>query len=194
MKIMNAILFPALTHLLLIGCASNKLSNNDVKIIERNMVNRLGENHYQTSTEIEIDAPISEVWRVLTDFDAMEKWSSSFKGIVEGKLKNGESVTVSYFINNRPNKVAHKLIYEVGVEYGWSDPLGGPFKGLKDNHRFRVEKISSTKTRFIQSDDFQHIGNGNISSEEMANFTLETYPTFNRELKQQVELLLDSKQ
>jgi hypothetical protein len=58
---------------------------------------------------------------------------------------------------------------------------------LVDNHRFRVEKISDNQTRFIQSDDFNGLGNTEMSAEKVANITVKFFPIFNRELKIQVE-------
>ena len=72
-------------------------------------------------------------------------------------------------------------------EFGWSEPMEDSFKGLTDNHRFRVEKISDNQTLFIQSDDFNGLGNEGMFAEKVANITIKFFPTFNRELKIQVE-------
>ena len=189
-KIYKKITFIFAAIILLVGCVTkNKFPQQKMDLKEKVEVTELNPTHYQTYTDIVIDAPIEKVWAVLTDFDAMMEWSSSFKGI-DGELINGAKVTVPYLINGTLNKVPHTLIYEEGVEYGWSDSLGGPFIGLKDNHRFRVEKISSAKTRFIQTDDFVTISDGKMSSKDMAGFVSKIYPVFNKELKQQVEALL----
>ena len=65
--------------------------------------------------------------------------------------------------------------------------MEGSFKGLTDNHRFRVEKISDTQTLFIQSDNFNGFGNKEMYAEKVANMTVKFFPLFNRELKIQVE-------
>jgi len=86
-------------------------------------------------------------------------------------------------VDGKSHKTPYIFIYVEGEEFGWSDPLGGIFLGLTDNHRFRVEKISDIETRFIQSDDFKGGGNEAISAENVANITVEFFPLFKRELK-----------
>ena len=149
-------------------------------------VRKLGDNHWQTYTDIIINAPVEKVWKVLSNWDSLSSWSSSLKRIQED-AKNKGNILVSYLVDGNTYDTPHVLIYEEGEEFGWSDPMEGGFEGLTDNHRFRVEKISDNKTRFIQSDDFKGPGNKNLSAEDVANMTVKFFPLFNRELKQEVE-------
>ena len=154
--------------------------------IENNQVLELGKNHWQTYTDIIIDAPSEMVWKTLTDWNHIETWSSSLKAI-KGERKNNGRVIVSYLVDGQTYETPHTFIFIEGKEFGWSDPMKGSFSGLRDNHKFRVEKISSSQSRFIQSDDFKGEGNQNISAKNVANQTINFFPEFNRELKKEVE-------
>jgi hypothetical protein len=159
--------------------------NNEV-ILENIEVRELNSNHWQTYTDIVIDAPIEKVWKVLTNWNNISSWSSSLVSI-NGDIQNKGKVIISYLIDKKTYDTPHILIYQEMEEFGWSDPMEGSFKGLTDNHRFRVEKISNNQTRFIQSDDFNGLGSKEMSAEKVANITVKFFPIFNRELKIQVE-------
>jgi hypothetical protein len=164
---------------------TNQENNNKV-ILEKIEVRKLSNKHWQTYTDIIIDAPIEKVWKVLTDWNNISNWSSSLVGI-NGDMQNKGEVLISYLVDGKTYDTPHIFIYQEMVEFGWSDPMEGSFKGLTDNHRFRVEKISDTQTLFIQSDNFNGFGNKEMSAEKVANMTVKFFPLFNRELKIQVE-------
>lgn len=179
----------ALILILILNLACKNKVNQDMNnkvILENIEVRKLANNHWQTYTDIVIDAPIEKVWEVLTDWNNISSWSSSFVGI-SGNIHNEGEVIISYLVDGKTYNTPHIFIYKELEEFGWSDPMDGSFDGLKDNHRFRVEKISDNQTRFIQSDDFNGLGNKEMSAEKVANITVEFFPSFNRELKFQVE-------
>lgn len=149
-------------------------------------VRKLADNHWQTYTDIIIEAPIEKVWKVLTDWNNISNWSSSLIGI-KGNIQDEGNVMVSYLVDGNTYDTPHTFIYKEMKEFGWSDLMEGTFKGLTDNHRFRVEKISDNQTRFIQSDDFKGLGNKDMSSEKVAKITVKFFPIFNQELKVEVE-------
>lgn len=159
---------------------------NNKTIVETILVKKLGNDHWQTYTDIVIDAPIENVWRILTDWHQLTGWSSSFVGI-EGNIQNDGKVMISYLVDGKTYDTPHNFIYKEMQEFGWSDRMDGSFEGLTDNHRFRVEKISDNQTLFIQSDDFKGIGNEKMTAEKVANTTVKFFPTFNRELKIEAE-------
>jgi hypothetical protein len=159
---------------------------NKVVMLENIQVRKLTNNHWQTYTDILIDAPIEKVWKVLTDWNNISSWSSSFVNI-DGDIQDKGKVIISYLVDGKTYNTPHIFIYKEMEEFGWSDIMEGSFKGLVDNHRFRVEKISDNQTRFIQSDDFNGLGNKEMSAEKVANITVKFFPIFNRELKIQVE-------
>lgn len=154
--------------------------------MENNQVIQLGDNHWQTYTSIEINAPLDDVWNTLTDWENIANWSSTLKSIQGDKSTNGQ-VVVSYLVDGHRYETKHTFIFVDQVEFGWSDPMDGSFEGLTDNHRFRVERISDTKTRFIQKDDFKGEGNASMSAQDVAEQTIQFFPLFNQELKKEVE-------
>jgi len=164
---------------------SNQQMENMVneEIIE---VKKLADYHWQTYTNIIINAPIEKVWKVLTDWNNYSKWSSTLVEI-NGDIRNKGNVVVSYKVKENIYNTPHIFIYKELEEFGWSYPMENSFIGLKDNHRFRVEKISENQTLFIQTDDFKGLGNPEMTSEKLANITVKFFPTFNRELKIEVE-------
>jgi uncharacterized membrane protein len=92
-------------------------------------------------TEIEIDATADQVWAVLTDFEKLPEWSSSFQG-VNKHMALGE-VSTAYFknpITGGMMEFTHEVIvYEEGRAFGWS---GDAKLGRQDHHIFRIEKLS----------------------------------------------------
>ena len=162
------------------------LEINNVVKLENIEVRKLASNHWQTYTDIVIDAPIEKVWNVLADLDNISNWSSSLISI-NGDIQDKGNVIVSYLVDGDIYETPHIFIYKEMEEFGWSDPMEGSFEGLTDNHRFRVERISNSQTLFIQSDDFNGLGNKDMTAENVANITVEFFPILNRELKLEIE-------
>lgn len=165
------------------SCSSDQQKVEDK---ENTRTEQLGDNHYKTYTDIVINASAAQVWEVMSDFEKMPDWSSTFQGM-KGDLSDGGDVVVTYMIRGEERQVPHTLIWKDGVEYGWSDPMKEPYTGLKDNHHFRIEKISDAQVRFIQTDDFH--GEVEGLPKKLADATVQLFPIFNRELKKRVEEL-----
>ena len=138
-------------------------------------------------TEIEINASREQVWSVLTDFEKMPQWSSSFQGI-EGEFKEGGKAA-SYFkapIGKKNMKFEHTIIeFKEGVSFGWSDPLT---MGMKDHHLYKLEELPNGNTRFIQTDGVEG-GATHFLGKLVVNNMKSMYLKFNQELKEQVEKL-----
>lgn len=138
---------------------------------------------WEVYTEIEIDASPEKVWSVLTNFDRIDEWSPTLKG-VRGELKDGAKVECDYFWNGKLNKLSHTLIVEEGVMFGWSDnfaPLA------KDRHIFEVTPIDGgQRTLFMQTDKVTGLL-GRIIGKSFTKQMLETYKVFNQRLKERVE-------
>ncbi len=141
-------------------------------------------------TEIEINASTEQVWSVLTDWDKLKEWSSSFVGISPNYLEKGMS-SIAYFknpITGKVMEVKHDIVhYEEGEKFGWSGKIIGK---VKDHHIYSLEKTKKGTTIFRQEDGFH---SKNIQSSIM-NFLLKhnltaSYKKFNKELKARVEFL-----
>ncbi|MDO5633242.1 MAG: SRPBCC family protein [Paracoccus sp. (in: a-proteobacteria)] len=152
--------------------------------IEQITVYRHKDGHYSVYTEALIAAPAADVWATLADFDHMADWSSTLKGII-GDRRDGGKVQSQFYTMGRIWLADHTFIYKEGQEYGWSDPLTGEFEGVRDHHLFRVQAITPTLTRFIQSDEFTG-ENAAKHGVALARVGLDGYPVFNSELRGEV--------
>lgn len=135
-------------------------------------------------TEIIINAPIEKVWDELTNFQEMPNWSKSLQKIDGDFKKNGQ--TEVHFMDNK-GKIGiykHQLIhFEEGKLFGWSDPF---ILGIRDNHKYQLEKISANQTKLIQSDEANGCATllmGNF----IMKFFLKSYTAFNQTLKNRIE-------
>lgn len=144
--------------------------------------------HNNVFTEIEINAKPEQVWSVLTDWDKLKDWSSSFIGISTPKLVKGE-LFISYFKNPlraKPIELLHVCTeYEEGKIFGWSGNLIGQ---VMDHHIYSVHSTEKNTTIFKQEDGLH----GRYS--RLFNFLAERkmralYEKFNKELKLRVEHL-----
>ncbi len=149
-------------------------------------VERVGAGHRRIHTEVIIDAPVERVWAVLTDFEAMPEWSSTFRGL-QGDFVDGATVVTTYRINpkrDRERTFEQTLMIEDGRQFGWQ---GNVFAfGMRDNHQYILEPISDSQTRFIQSDECT----GGLTwafGGRATSVMMRIYPAFNAELKERVE-------
>ena len=185
-----------LTILLSIGILLYSCSKDDECIIDPSLegssseITELASDHHRVYTDIVINASLTEVWDVLTDFDNMSSWSTSFQGLTGDISDGGQVVAIFIFpdpVTGNPTQgeYPHTLIYSEGVEFGWSDPILG-IDGITDNHFFRVEMISECQTRFINVDEYSGT-DPNITTEIVANTVLGSFNQFNAELKAEIE-------
>ena len=139
---------------------------------------------YSVYSDIVINASAAEIWSVLTEWDSVGNWSSSFLGLT-GDIRDGGSVIARYKVGTDTFNFPHTLHYVEGVEFGWSDPIAFA-PGITDNHLFKLEPISSCQTKFIQTDEFT----GYDSTFTLPNLSAQSeagYNQFNSELKAEVE-------
>jgi hypothetical protein len=161
-------------------CKPNK--NLQVETLKITEVSKYQANIY---SDIVIDVPAKKVWATLTDFNKMPTWSSTLKGL-SGEIKNGGNVIVKFDLGNGTVLDIQRspLLYAEGEFFGWSGEIR--FKGLTDNHKYRVVAISKCQTRFIQTEEFTG-ENPDITPIALANMSIERYRIFNKELKKEVE-------
>jgi hypothetical protein len=105
-------------------------------------------------SEIEIDAPASVVWDILTDFDNYAQWNPFIKEI-SGNLIVGTQIEV--FIkppNSNGMKFRPKLLsYKPEEELRWLGKLWIP-KLFDGEHSLAIKKIDENKVIFIQKEKF----------------------------------------
>lgn len=139
-------------------------------------------------TEIEIDATPEQVWNVLTDWDNLKEWSSTFVGISGEKPVKGEPF-ISYFKNPLTGgNIELKHIctdFEDRVKFGWSGELIGK---TTDHHIYSLEPTQNGTTLFRQEDGL-HGPNSKFFNLLAKHKMTALYKKFNRELKVRVESL-----
>lgn len=105
-------------------------------------------------TEITIDAPAEQVWRVLTDVDAYPDWNP-FIPRITGALTPGSRIEVQLQPPGGRGMTMRPSIRDVDTnrELRWLGHLGIP--GLFDGeHRFVIEPLGEERVRFVQEERF----------------------------------------
>lgn len=153
----------------------------NVNKIESCYIQEYDDGHFSVYSDIIISAPKKEVWKTLVDFENMKEWSTTMINIT-GEIKDGGKIQSHFSYGGQIWLADHHFIYKEGEFFGWSDPLTGDFEGNQDNHLFKLEAISDTQTRFIQTDEFT---GENILKQglTLAQIAFDSYPKFNRELE-----------
>ena len=108
-------------------------------------------------TELEIAAPASHVWRILTDFPSYGEWNP-FITEIAGELAAERVLRVLLSLpEGRDFTLRPKLLCcEENRELRWRGHL--LFPGLFDGeHFFRLEAVSETRTRFVQGENFSGV-------------------------------------
>lgn len=114
-------------------------------------------NIYRIKSEVLIERPVSEVWKVLTDFENYFAWNP-FIRIVKGKLKKNRKIFIFLTIPRggimllRPRIIQVKEKHE--IRWLGSFLIQGLFDG---EHVFRLFPDSEYKTRLIQEEVFSGI-------------------------------------
>ena len=136
-------------------------------------------------TDIEINAPVSQVWALLTDFARMPSWNPFIKSI-SGNLAQGARLSVHIVPPGSSGMHFKPTILTVRPEreLRWLGHLFVP--GIFDGeHYFLLEPIEKNRTRFVQSEKFSGLLVGLLGG------TLATtsagFKAMNTALKQQAE-------
>lgn len=112
-------------------------------------------NPSEVRAEADIDAPVEDIWEVLTDFESYPEWnpfivSAEGEARVDAKLTNVMNNDGSTTTFNPTVLVAN------GHELRWIGRFGVP--GLVDGeHYFLLEDIGDGRTRLVQGETFTGI-------------------------------------
>lgn len=108
----------------------------------------------QLNTEVEIDAPVTHVYRVLTDFERYHEWNP-FITAISGKLRDGETLDVEMSLpEGKTYQLRPKLIRVTeNSELRWRGHFLLPSL-LEAEHFFQLSERGATRTRFVQGELF----------------------------------------
>jgi hypothetical protein len=135
--------------------------------------------------EIEIDAPSSRVWQVVSDFESYPDWNPFIRSI-SGRRERGAKLEVRIAPpGGRPMTFRPKVqSLEEGRELRWLGRLLVP--GLFDGeHRLLVEPLDPNRSRFVQSERFSGLLVGLLRG--VLERTEAGFEQMNRALKQRAE-------
>jgi hypothetical protein len=107
--------------------------------------------------DVEIEAPVERVWKVLTDFNSYPEWNP-FITAIQGKPEAGERLVVTIRppgrkgMDFRPNVIAARE----GKELRWLGRLFAP--GIFDGeHIHELEELGPGRTRYTQREQFRGV-------------------------------------
>lgn len=134
-------------------------------------------------TSIVINAKPEEVWKVLTDFESLKSWSSSFQDL-KGKFGENGNIEVTFKSPFGQNKMKKKVFhFEEGKSFGWT---GVFLLGMSDYHMHILNALPDGKTEFVQTDGLK--GGASFLLGKMLEKQMQKgYEVFNKELKTFVE-------
>jgi hypothetical protein len=108
-------------------------------------------------TEIEIAAPVADVYRVLTDFPRYPEWNP-FITSISGRLEAGADLNVELSLpEGSDHRFKPKLLrIEPERELRWRGRLVSPLL-FEGEHFFQLHALSVSVTRFVHGEDFSGV-------------------------------------
>src|SRR5688572_18551718 len=103
-------------------------------------------------TDIEIAAPATHVWSILTEFAAYPQWNP-FLARVDGVPEPGQRLEVTFCPSgSKPMTMRPTVLHaEPGVRLTWLGRLAGVPKLFDGEHTFAIEPLGANRVRFVQS-------------------------------------------
>ena len=126
-------------------------------------------------TEIEIDAPPSVVWEILTDLPAYADWNP-FVVESSGIVAQGERLTNRLQPPGGRAMTFRPTVTEVVPErsFEWLGRLGLP-RVFDGRHRFELHPVGDGRTRFVHTEDLRGLlvrpMRGSLDTGTLAGFT-----------------------
>ena len=136
-------------------------------------------------TEIDIDAPKAQVWKVLCALDEWPSWNDVIRTMV-AKPQLGGKVAFRIHIDGLPPLPFTARISEWEPEkaLAWR---GGPSGVFTGNHYFRLEPRGDDRTQLIHGEDFGGVLATLVMRKAILHRLETTYDRLNRSIKKQVE-------
>ncbi len=150
----------------------------------------------QINTELAIDAPASDVWKVLTDFASYPQWNPVITKI-EGSPIIGEQISFKICVFPKielPIMACEILIAsEQNKELRWRGPTVPVLDAvITGEHYFMVQAMGEGKSRLIHGENFTGLIVPALAPLLQARLT-SLYSSMNKSLKERCEKLRLSK-
>lgn len=142
-------------------------------------------NHLSIRTQIDIEAPIEQIFSTLLDFESYPDWNPYHKSVV-GKPEVGAELEVTV---QRPDgqiievPAVHIIRLHENTELTWGGGIKGVFYG---EHVFELQKLDGNKTRLKHNEDFEGIFIG--FADLPADVLTQGYEQMNEALKKYLEV------
>jgi hypothetical protein len=143
-------------------------------------------NSLSVSVQIRINAPVEEVWQVLTDFGSYHTWHPDLTlephagPIAVGTLLQGQSAGGP--AGQRPVAFTIGLVQEPN-HLAWT---GGDPETVAGRHSFELEQLADGSTEFVESEVFTGPAAPEVIGRQLSELRA-TYGTFAAAFKKRVE-------
>lgn len=143
---------------------------------------------YVIDHEIEIDAPVTAVWQVLSDFPSYPEWNP-YATRVEGRPVLGETIDLTITQENwsEPLNLRPTIVrVEEDRELAWHGSVF--FTGLHEtDHYFRLIPLEANRTRLQQIEEFRGWLPEHVQGPAERAYTERAFQAMNETLKRRVE-------
>ncbi len=154
---------------------------------DRNYIKKIEPGVHQVHTEIDINTPAEHVYAVLTDFDQLREWSSTWVGN-EGPFALGQICTALFMMMGRERRFEHEIKELIpGRRFAWSGKTGA---GMADYHSFEMRPVTDSTCVLIQ-EDLARGGAAPALGKMVVKMDLKLYMAFNKEIKARAEATWD---
>ncbi len=111
----------------------------------------------QVNSSIDINAPASLVWAILTDFESYQRWNP-YIGAILGKPNTGSALSIALRGQRRGVTCMSSLLTQVREprELRWRRRRFAPGV-FTTEHRFRIETLPAGGVRFHQSEQIKGV-------------------------------------
>ncbi len=138
------------------------------------------------STEIEIGAPLAQVWRVLEDTARYPEWNPLIREVT-GELRTGGQIWISMTLPQaEPSRYQAKLLGVIAEhEIRWQHDLAIPglFSG---KHKLIITAIDGGRTKLRHGEEFSGLLVGPLTAGHLAR-TRDGFMIMNKALKLRIE-------
>ena len=141
----------------------------------------------EITTSIDIAAPASAVWAILTDFHSYSEWNP-FVRLIQGDLQEGAKLEVLLDTPNSNPMSFQPTLIKVAPEreLRWLGRMWGIPGIFTGEHRFQIEPAGENAVRFVQAERFTGVSVPFVWS-RLEDDTRAGFVTMNEALKRLAE-------